>query len=55
MAVIVPYAEYRRMSEESSPMTSVQIDDTTGERIYEEIPDALNRTAKTESIYENII
>ena len=55
LAVIVPYAECRRVPEESSPMASIQIDDITGERIYEEIPDAFNRTAKTECTNENII
>ena len=55
LAVIVPYAECRRMPEDSSPLASVQFDDKTEERIYEEIPDALNRTRNTECIYENMI
>ena len=55
LAVISPYAEYRPTSQDSSPLASVPIDDTTGENIYEEIPDVLNPTTTTECIYKNII
>lgn len=54
-AGISPYAEYRRMPEESSPQPPVSIDDTTGENIYEEIFDQLNTSSKAECTYENII